>query len=95
MDAGATTSRFVFTFNEAFNVAACKDPSAEADLLSCLTAAKHTTQDEYAAVWNDAAKMKLAISWFLYVDCDGSVFGTTHCCCVKANASSNEFSKVE
>lgn len=61
------TSRFVFTFNEAFNVAACKYPYVEADLLSCLTAAKHTTLREFANVWNDSTKMKMAISWFLFV----------------------------
>jgi len=63
----AICSRFVFTFNEAFNEAACKVPYADADLLSCLAAAQDATLDEFAEVWCDSAKMKMAISWFLFV----------------------------
>ncbi len=52
-------------FTPAFNEAVDAVKGSGASLLQCLTAARDATLDEYADVWNDSAKMKIAISFFL------------------------------
>jgi len=55
--------QYVNTFSDAYEREAAKD--GDANLSSCLTAAKNATTDRFADVWNDSAKMEIVISYFL------------------------------
>ncbi len=55
-------SQFVHAFNRAFAAAR----GSNASLSQCLTAAQSVTMLEFADVWSDSAKMKSAMSFFLF-----------------------------
>eukprot|EP00984_Skeletonema_dohrnii_P029172 scaffold19566_cov132-Skeletonema_dohrnii-CCMP3373.AAC.1 len=46
--------------------------------LNCLIAAEDATKDEFAAVWNDSAKMEIVISFFLSMGTDSILEGNYH-----------------
>ena len=63
--------RFAFAFGESFDVHCDIDATdgGERLLSRCLIEAQKDTVDEFAEVWNDSAKMQIAMSFFL---CDGT-----------------------
>ncbi len=56
----------LFDFTSAFNVAFCEARDRDTSLSRCLIAAEYVTQDEFADVWYDSAKMESAISYLLF-----------------------------
>ena len=60
------THAFVHQFHKWYRKIYKAGKNAERELIECLLEARESTQDEYSVVWNDAAKMKQVISYFLH-----------------------------
>jgi len=64
------SSEFILAFREAFYGVANEGGAALSDCLFCLIAAEDATKDKFAEVWNDSAKMEIAISLLLCIGTD-------------------------
>jgi hypothetical protein len=64
-------AQFVLTFTEAYN-----DAVRDGDtIVDCLIGAVNATEDEFAEVWSDSAKMESLATFFLYLGAESILEG--------------------
>eukprot|EP00984_Skeletonema_dohrnii_P037658 scaffold39938_cov250-Skeletonema_dohrnii-CCMP3373.AAC.2 len=66
---------FVNAFRDAYGYKYEADKEDNADIPSCLIEAESATMDKYAEVWNDSAKIEIAINCLLSTGVHNIIFG--------------------